>query len=245
MKPITILWSDGISETDAKESIGTMREFLRFLQDVALEQDIGLSPIVLRPFGDWVLQGPTGVSAYHSFRWYWESSLDQESGQVSAAMFIEIVRYEPWQQTEPHLDLVLLHSDLRDDLKEADGGYSSVFACSEPDLVSVISTHHLAQIADQELRNKCLRSLVRHNFGRLIGLPNGFQDAVKSQSGELKPSADPPSRTCATPCIMYEAQSIDDLMAVATTDEDEGLSLCRWCQETVRSIVFRLHFSPN
>jgi len=245
MKPITVLWSDGVSEADAKESIGAMRDFLRYLQDVAHDQDIGLAPIVLRPFGNWILQDTNGQEAYHSFRWYWESSLDQDTGQVSAATFIEIVRYEPWQHVDPHLDLALLHTDLRNDMTETGGECPSVFACTEPDLVAVISLCHLAQIADNDLRLRCLRSLIMHNFGRLVGLPTGLQCKDRARKREPDAAASMAERPCTMPCIMYEAQSIDELMAIATARKDDSPFLCDPCQEVMRSIVFSLHFSPN
>lgn len=245
MKPISILWSDGVGEAEAKESISAMRAFLHYLQGVADDQDIGLAPIILRPYGDWTLKGTDGKGAYHSFRWYWQSSLDEQSGHVSAATFIEIVRYEPWQQYEPHLDLALLHTELRDDIEETDGGFPSVFACTEPDLVTVISIHHLMQIADWDLRLKCLRNLVMHNFGHLVGLPSGLQRESKARPTEPTKGKRAPAHPCSMPCIMYEAQSLDDLMAAATSSEEEGLALCRTCQGVLRSIVFGLHFSPN
>ena len=245
MKPITILWSDGVSEAEAKESIGAMRDFLRYLQDVAHEQDIGLAPIVLRPYGNWILKGTAGEEAYQSFRWYWESSLDQHTGQVSIATFIEIVRYEPWQYVDPHLDLALLHTDLRNDVTETSGEFPSVFAYTEPDLVAVISIRHLAQIADNDLRLRCLRSLVMHNFGLLVGLPTGIPCEDQREAKQTDAPAATPARPCAMPCIMYVARSIDELMAAAAAREDDSPLLCQLCQETVRSIVFSLHFSPN
>lgn len=245
MKPIWVLWSDGVSEAEAHESIGAMRDFLRYFQDVAAEQAIGLAPIVLRPYGNWIQEGSSGKEAYHSFRWYWESSLDQSTGRVSAATFIETVRYEPWQYTDPHLDLALLHTELLNDTEECQREYPSVFACTEPGLVTVISVRHLSHIADQDLRLKCLRSLVIHNFGRLVGLPEGLQIAQsKSPAAAPAGSRETKKRRCAMPCIMYEARSIDELMAVATA-EDDGLVLCDACQNVLRSIVFNLHFSPN
>lgn len=245
MKPITVLWSDGVSEAEAKESIGAMRDFLRYLQSVADEQDIGLAPIVLRPYGNWILKGTAGEEAYHSFRWYWESSLDHNTGQVSAAMFIEIVRFEPWQHVDPHLDLALLHTELRDDLTETSGEFPSVFAYTEPDLVAVVSLRHLAQIADNDLRLRCLRLLVMHNFGLLIGLPSGLQCENRRQAKQAVAPERTPARRCEMPCIMFTAQSIDELMAAATASEDDNPLLCKGCREVVRSIVFSLHFCPN
>lgn len=245
MKPITVLWSDGVSEAEAKVSIGAMRDFLRFLQDVAQEQDFGLAPIVLRPYGNWILKGTTGEEAYHSFRWYWESSLDEHTGQVSAATFIEIVRFEPWQQVDPHLDLALLHTELRNDIADTSGSFPSVLAYTVPDLVAVISLRHLAQIADSDLRLKCLRSLVMHNFGLLVGLPSGLKCTKERRSDPTVVTGKTRTKPCAMPCIMYEAQSIDELMAVATAGEDDSPILCQLCHEVVRSIVFTLHFSPN
>lgn len=244
MKPICVLWSDGVSKAEAHESIKAMRDFLRYFQDVAAEQAIGLAPIVLRPYGNWILKGSSGQEAYHSFRWYWESSLDQCTGQVSAATFIETVRYEPWQFTDPHLDLVLLHTELLNDTEEDTTKFPSVFACTEPGLVTVISIRHLSNIADPELRLKCLRSLVIHNFGRLVGLPEGLQSAPGTSPPAAPVASQVTKRPCAMPCIMYEAQSVDELMAVATMD-DEDLILCDACRDVMRSIVFNLHFSTN
>ncbi len=250
MKPISILWSDGVSEAEVKAAVTALRDFLRYVQTVGFEQDICLAPITVRPLGNWIIQGAGGSGAYHSFRWYWQTSLDERSGQVSAATFIEIVRYEPWQHAEPHFDLALLHSDLRDDVTDTDedaasgGEYPLVFACTEPGLVTVISTCHLAHIADRDLRLKCLRSLVMHNFGRLIGLPGGLPETKR---GAPQPAAarHTPARTCAPPCAMHEAQSIDDLMSVAAAAKGEKPVLCDLCKEDLRSIVFRLHFSEN
>ncbi len=243
MKPISIVWSEGVSEADAKETISAMREFLRFLQGVALEQNIGLAPILLRPYGNWVLNDKAGWDAYHSFRWYWESSLDQETGQVSAATLFEIVRYEPWQHAEPHLVLALLHTDLCNDTQESNGACPSVFACTEPQLITAISVRHLGHIADRELRLKCLRSLVMHNFGHLVGLPERLPPADLSAHAPGTASGDR-ARPCDAKCTMYEAQSIDDLMSVAAA-ADPGLALCRKCRHELRSVVFSLHFSVN
>ncbi len=245
MKPITILWSDGVSEAEAKECIGAMRDILRFLQKVAVEQDIGLAPIMLRPYGNWALQNSTANEAYHSFRWYWESSLDQRSGQVSAATLIDIVRYEPWQHADPHLDLVLLHTELHDDTENQDGDFPSVFACTEPDLVTIISLRHLSQIADANLRLKCLRNLVMHNFGHLVGLPNGLPSGSRAQTGESASAKRASAHPCVAPCIMVETQSIDELMTVAAAAEEAGIYLCKTCHEVTRSLVFSLHFSTN
>ncbi len=251
MKPISILWSDGVSEAEVKAAVTAMRDFLRCVQAVGFEQDICLAPITVRPFGNWIIQGATGREAYHSFQWYWQTSLDERSGQVSAATFIEIVRYEPWQQTEPHFDFALLHTDLRDDMAGAAEGaetereYPLVFACTEPDLVTVISTCHLAQIADRDLRLKCLRSLVMRNFGRLVGLPGGLPAPSRVRPGQSPAASKPPARTCAPPCAMHEARSLDELMGLAAAEKGDKPALCDLCREDLRSIVFRLHFSEN
>ena len=245
MKPISILWSDGVSESEVKTTVTAMRDLLRHMQTVALEQDICLAPITVRPLGNWIIQGVGGIGAYHSFRWYWQTSLDERSGQVSAATFIEIVRYEHWQQTDPHFDLALLHTDLRDDTADAAGAHPLAFACTEPDLVTVISTRHLAQVADPDLRLKCLRSLVIHNFGHLIGLPGGLPETNRNRPEKPTATKNAPARTCAMPCTMYEAQSLEELMGLATAEKDEKVILCDPCQEDLRSIVFRLHFSMN
>ena len=251
MKPISILWSDGVSEAEVKAAVTAMRDFLRCVQAVGLEQDLCLAPITVRPFGNWIMQDANDREAYQSFQWYWQTSLDERSGQVSAATFIEIVRYEPWQQTEPHLDFALLHTDLRDDLTGgADGAQSAseyplVFACTEPDLVTVISTCHLAQVADRDLRLKCLRSLVMRSFGRLIGLPGGLPAPSRTGPHRSPAANRSPARKCAPPCAMHEVRSLDELMGQAAAEDNDTPMLCNLCREDLRSIVFRLHFSIN
>jgi len=188
----------------------------------------------LRPFGNWILQDTTGEEPYTSFRWYWQSSLDASRGQVSGPQLVNIIRQEPWQQAEPHFDVAILHLDLCDAAPEARGAYRSVFAYAQPDLAAIISTHHLTSIASEELRLRCLRRLVIHNFGHVIGLPDGPRHPSSERGGR-----------CTPPCIMHEAYSQEELLEVVSRQEGEGLEFCALCKADLQGIVFRLHFSMN
>jgi len=227
------MWSDGITDTEARAAVTTVRDFVRGIHDVCAMYGLILGPTQIRPFGTWIIQAIPRGDPYWGTQWYVESATDRQRGQIIAPRFLELVRREPWQQAMPHFDLAIMEADLWDEPERALGTASDPFVLSAclPGIAAVISVHRLRGIPDLRNRISALRRLIVHNLGHVLEVPAvDRENAVDSVGGE---------RHCANHCVMRHTTGIDHLIALAD-QERSGPSFCEACRrDLVRSAILQ------
>src|SRR5579871_3763225 len=162
MKPVSIMWSQGVDTGEAEVAVASVREFLRLVYAVGHRVGLALPPTAIRPFGTWYIPSAPKGSPYSGTTWYVDTSFDAGRQQVDGPRFLELVRDEPWQKSNPHWDVAVIDRDLSDSGHEpgAHRAREFVLGSSVPELATVLSVYRLRGLVRTEQRALALRRLV-------------------------------------------------------------------------------------
>jgi hypothetical protein len=227
---LSMTWSEGVTEGESKVAIDAVRQVLHWLY-LRYPEALIEPPIQIRPLGNWIIPALVPDMPYWGTQWYIDTSFDDDLQRVIAPIFLELVRREPWQREEPHLDLALLDQDLTD--------FPAPLARLRPDRYTlgtslpgtgaVLSVYRLRRISDPTARELSLARLVRHHLGHVLGVPSLTRRQATARLGvELH---------CANPCVMRHAHSIEELVELALEEAERGWSFCPLCTQELHSIV--------
>ena len=239
MKPVSIMWSQGVDASEARVAISAVRELLRLVYTVGGEVGLALPPISIRPFGTWYSPSVPEGSPYWGTTWYVDSSFDALRKQVVGTKFLNLVREEPWQKSSPHWDVALIDQDLvdNDNVARSSSGPGFVLGTSIPELATVLSVYRLRGLIGGDLRELALRRLVLHNFGQILGLPSrSRRDDINLVDGR---------RFCTNRCVMRCAQTVDQVVRAAEHEKRDSVSLCDECRHDLIELIVMRGRSPN
>ncbi|HEV8637523.1 MAG TPA: hypothetical protein VG370_25160 [Chloroflexota bacterium] len=236
MRSVSIMWAEGVTEAEATTVVGTVRDLLKVVYDVAVRSGVALGPTAIRPFGTWVIPSIKQGDPYWGTHWYIDSAYDQGLGQVVGRRFLELVKQEPWQRLNPHFDVAVLDRDLTD-VPAKRIGTDFVLASALPGTATVISVHRLREIADEALRLAALRRLVVHNFGHVLEVPSSDRTEAVEQSAD--------ERHCTNLCVMRHAGSVDELLDRLGEEQASGILFCPDCRRDILRSVLRQRISWN
>ena len=239
MKPVSIMWASGVSETESQTVVDTVKGFLTHVYRLCLKAGIVPGPTTIRPFGTWVIPSMPVGSPYSGTHWYIDSSFDQRLGQVIAPQFLELVRKEPWQVRSPHFDVAVIDRDLTDLPEKTVNQQNSDFVLASvlPGTATVLSVHRLRNLPDDSQRQRVLKRLVTHNFGHVIGLVSPeCQVDVESSGGE---------RHCTNVCAMRHGATVEELVTLVEEENKLGVTLCPACRADAIKAVLRLRLTNN
>lgn len=240
MKPVSIMWTQGVDTAEAELAVLAVRDFLRDVYSICSQVGLALPSVTIRPFGTWYIPSIPDGSPYSGTRWYAEASLDAQRLQVIGSRFLELVRDEPWQKSNPHWDVAIIDWDLGDPSSPFmdDRGQPFALGMAIPDLATVVSVHRLRGLVRSDERARALRQLVLHQFGRVIGLPS------RSRHEDVKRIGD--GRYCAYPCVMQYVRSVGQIARDARPEKDNaGTGLCLQCRRDIIELMVMQKRSPN
>ena len=201
LKPVSIMWAEGVTEAEARTAVQTVRELLKVIYQVALKSGVAIGPTAIRPFGTWIIPSIKHGDPYWGTHWYIDTAFDAVRGQVVAGRFLELVRQEPFQQQNPHFDVAILDLALTD---ESGPALASVL----PGKATVISVHQLrAELTDEAPQLEALKRLVVHNFGHVLRLDD-----------------------CDQPCVMRHADTVEELLERMAEQAASHVLFCPACR---------------
>ena len=239
MKPVSIMWSQGVDTAEAQVVVSAVQEFLRVVYVVGHGAGLALRPIAIRPFGTWYIPSAPPGSPYCGTTWYVDTSYDALRQQVVGARFLDLVRDEPWQKAQPHWDLALIDRDLTDaESSEVDRPRERfVLGTSIPQLAAVLSVYRLRGLVRTDLRALALRRLVLHYFGQVLGLPSRSRaDDIDEIEGR---------RFCTNQCVMRHASTVEQVVRLAEQEGRDRVSLCERCRHDLIELIVMRGRSPN
>jgi len=233
MKPVSIMWSQGVDTAEAQLAVTTIREFLQQIYSIGNAAGLALRPTTIRPFGTWYIPTVKRGSPYSGTSWYVDTSYDRTRGQVIGERFLELVRDEPWQKRDPHWDLALIDRDLVERVTTpAESRGEFALGAAVPELGAVVSVYRLRGIIRSEQRQSALRWLILHHFARVIGLPS----AMRSEAIETIDD----HRFCANHCLMGRVATVEQLVSAASGESGDRIPLCDQCRrDIVRVFLLR------
>lgn len=226
MKPVSIMWSQGVDTAEAQLAVSAVREFLQQIYAIANAAGVALRPTAIRPFGTWYIPSVERGSPYSGTSWYVDTSYDPVRRQVVAERFLDLVREEPWQKRDPHWDLALIDRDLVERVTAPpEPGDGFALGVAVPELGAVVSVFRLRGIIRSDQRQAALRRLVLHHFGRVIGLPT----VTRSEAFELVEG----QRYCTNRCLMSRVVTVEQLVGAAGRGGQEQIPLCDHCRHDI------------
>jgi predicted Zn-dependent protease len=239
VKPVSIMWTAGVSEAESEIVVDTVKSFLAVLYDACLKVGILPGSTTIRPFGTWVIPSMPSGSPYSGTQWYIETSFDRSLGQVVAPRFLDLVRKEPWQIRSPHFDVAVIDLDLTDVPEKTVSQQDTDFVLASvlPGTATIISVHRLRRLDDDARRRRALRRLIIHNVGHVIGLPAPDRKLdVEDSGGE---------RHCTNVCVMRHGATVEDLVALSEEEGVLGVVLCPGCRSDAVRAILTMRVTPN
>jgi hypothetical protein len=238
MKPVSIMWSQGVDAAEAQLAVSAVREFLRVVYAIGHSVGLALPPTAIRPFGTWYIPSVPKGSPYSGTTWYVDSSYDALRQQVVAARFLDLVREEPWQKANPHWDVALIDRDLVDRVTDPDEHRGDfILGTAVPELAAILSVHRLRGLVRTEQRDLALRRLVFHHFGQVLGLPSRSRtSAIEPVGGRL---------SCTNLCVMRAAMTVEQVVRAAEQEGRDQVALCDRCRRDVVELIVMRGRSPN
>lgn len=233
MKPISIMWSEGVSEEEAAQAVYTVQEIVTNLFEIEQGGRLRTRMPEIRPFGTWVIPAVPRDAAYWGTQWYVERALDPTQRRVRAAEFLRLVQHEPWQMQAPHFDLALLDFELMVGDETAD----APLALTLPGTATVISVVPLRALQDRNQRLLALRRLVAHQLGHLVQVPRPDRTIqISHEHGETH---------CTAICAMRHASDPLTLLRYAQEEIVAGGMYCTECRRDLQRQLATIHFSLN
>jgi predicted Zn-dependent protease len=238
MKPVSIMWSQGVDQGEAQIVVSAVREFLRVVYGIGHTVGLAVPPTAIRPFGTWYLPSVPPGSPYWGTTWYVETSYDALRKQVIAPRFLDLVREEPWQKSNPHWDIAVIDRDLGEGSEGVEGRRGDfVLGTAVPELATVLSVYRLRGLVRPEQRELALRRLVFHHFGQVLGLPSrSRRDDVEAIAGR---------RYCTNLCLMRRASTVEQVVRAAEQEGSDRVTLCSRCRRDVVELIVMHGRSPN
>lgn len=231
-KSISLTWAEGVTDAESALLIQTVEQVLRWLY---LRHPLALiePPFQVTAYGNWFIPALIPDKPYWGTQWYIDSSYDAQLGRVIAPIFLELVRHEPWQQQDPHLDLALLDQDLTDFpaplARLRPERYS--LGTSFPGAMAVMSCHRVRQLADEHTRELAMARLVRHNLGHVLGVPLFTRRQNVQRLGV--------ESHCTQRCVMRHADTVEELAQFALEEIEMGWPFCAQCTRDLYSVMVR------
>ncbi|MCD6302474.1 MAG: hypothetical protein J7M15_02985 [Anaerolineae bacterium] len=228
---VSLTWSESTAETQSHVFVRTVSDVLQWLV-LRHPGQMGQGALDVRVFGPWTIPDLMPDQPYWGTQWYIDHAYDAESKSVVAPLFLELVRHEPWQQTEPHYDLALLAEPMtayHPRLVPAESR-GACLSASIPGLAAVVSTAPLADLPSP-LAEAALARAVRHALGHALGVPAGDRNNDVERHGA--------ERHCTNRCVMRHADSVAALVALTRDEEDLGWPYCDACTADLHSVMVR------
>lgn len=209
-KPIFVSWTTGISQAEGMAAVDGVRDVLRAASVDWEVRVLGASIWKTGDYGcaDWYQQKAMFVPPRN--RGYGPQAF---GNQICIDMLTE-----PWQQREPHYDLMIVHRDL----SSGESSNNFVFGLTQPGACSVQSVARLRdEIADPTLMLAVLRRVSRHEVGHIFHAATG--------TNHTENTALSLGRHCTNLCCMRQGLSTAEWVEQLRQEHTAGIKFCANC----------------
>ncbi|MDD5626837.1 MAG: hypothetical protein PHW01_02380 [Patescibacteria group bacterium] len=222
IKPVYVMREDGIG---AQQMEVVLAGICTILKIAGQSQNIKVYNFGIWRLNDWLDGGL--LVPYHSVDWYIDQGIKSSSrqGQVSGDAIMTNLWTEPWQETSPHYDVVVIWNDMYSG--EEDNNF--VIGLALPDTGTVISINRFLQL-DLKLQLECIKTEIIHEVGHVFGLlPKDRKDNIEEKLG----------KHCTNTCVMRQGLRLPDDWVAMTHDRLRFGPFCQECQRDLRGYFLK------
>ncbi len=238
---ISITWTTDAHPRDARLLVRTVEDVFDLLRK-HFGKPGQFDPLpAARVFGSWQIPAAPNWTPYRDVDWYTARCMDDQGANILASRYLRTVELEPWQASNPHFDLSLTDLPLVDDRSEGGATGDDVddrraMGFSRRGLVSLISSHWLAEIADETMRDLALRHLVAHYLGQMFDAPRENGERIIRRSGQPY---------CTEVCALRFTSTPQQAMAYGRQQAMSGVVYCEACQRDLVARITGYHLGLN
>ena len=216
-KPIYVVCEPGVPSS----LIQVVMEGIQEVLDLARAAD---AQIEVKNFGIWredPWRQDDQLLPHRSVDWYLQFSREnsRQGNQLSTVHLMHAMLVEPLQTTQPHYDVMILHSDIYWE--------DCIFIIGQAmaGILSIISVHRFLSL-DSELSKGCVKTETMHEIGHMFGLPSEQRsDGTTEESIGLH---------CTNTCIMRQGLTIPKDFVRLTKDRLARGPFCATCLRELR-----------
>lgn len=218
IRPIYVMCEEGLQNFQIQAVLQAIQTVLQIALVSSKIQVINFGIWRNRDYRDGSLFRP-----YHSIDWYIQSArqASDRHGQLNGDQLIDNLRSEPWQNSKPHYDIVILHSDLysgKDD-------NNFVIGLAAQGLGTVISINRFLRI-DQTLQIECIKTETIHEVAHVFGLIPDERNCCVEESL---------NKHCTNVCVMRQGLTVPNDWISMTYDRLRvGQPFCPFCLQDLQ-----------
>lgn len=175
---------------------------------------------------------PWSEGDYSSADWYvkhtrkiYQCKID--GVQLDADHLLDLLSHEPWQESEPHIDVMFVSQDLT--ARNGDGWLNFVFGIANG-RVTVQSVARYREIANLGDRMAAIKMVAQHELGHVFGMAGN-----KNRSN----TEDNLGMHCTNPgCVMRQGLSVPEWVRHARESYRSGIIYCPQCLADAAKVTF-------
>lgn len=159
---------------------------------------------------------------FRSVDWYVDYGFRESRSQhqVNGGAMFNALWSEPWQKSQPHYDIVVLHSDMYDD------NLAFCIGLAIHGFGAVVSVNRFLRLTNRNLQSECIKSETIHEVGHVFGLVP--EDRTRNVEESL-------GKHCTNRCIMRQGLRLPDDWIRLTNDRmDSANPFCSTCQKDLQ-----------
>lgn len=216
IRPVFVMCEEGVSSPQLGAVIKGIREVLE-IGDIEREVEV-------RSLGIWRDLGyhkETVLVAWKSVDWYVDDArraTPHQTGQINGDRFITLLLNEPWQELEPHYDVVVLRSDLWAE------GTNFVIGLAVKGYATVISVNRFQALPMKEQLD-CITTEAAHEVGHVFGLVSD----ERTENVEMSLG-----KHCTNRCTMRQGLNVPTDWQAITRDRLRHGMFCAQCEKDLK-----------
>lgn len=232
---VSMTWTPEVPADDARLLVRRVEDIYDLLRgSLGVPGQFDPLPNV-RVFGAWELADSSGLSAYQGIDWILKRAISDEGDHILASRYLQLIRLEPWQATQPHFDLCLTDLPLDEDREDFPAA-REVPGFSRRGLVSLISTSPFRHVAMHSLRRLGLQQVYAHYLGQMFDAPAPQRANTEIVEGSVY---------CTNLCAMRYTPSPERAIAFGQELAREGAIFCPACQYDLVARITSYHYGVN
>jgi predicted Zn-dependent protease len=208
------MFDEGVSASESKAVLDGLTQVL----NIANAPHLQISNLGRWRGAGWLVN-VNHLTEWNSVDWYVRYAEQQSrKGQLHGGKLLQLLYSEPWQESQPHYDIMVTSRDIYDD------DCSFCIGLAIHGFGTIISTSRFRVLSDQDAYD-CVVTETMHEVGHVFGLVPGTRTTNVEMSLGLH---------CTNRCIMRQGLRVPYDWQVITADRLQGHEFCADCRRDLK-----------
>lgn len=211
--PVYVMRDNGVSVNQIN---AVKAGVIELLQAAGIANKIKVYDFGVWRHSNWKVDGR--LVPYKSIDWYIEQGKYSNHQQLYAGAILGAMCREPWQESIPHYDVMVLSQDM------FEAGTNFVIGTAYPGTGTVLSTARWKGFSAGN-QYELIKTETMHEVGHVFNLPNRSRSDIEQKLGSH----------CLNKCVMRQGMTVPTDWVNLTNDRLRNGALCPRCREDLRN----------